>query len=153
MPLLPADVACWLLKTTRPPEVLVPGWAPGEVRRLRRCLRPSYRLGLMVPGGPCLLWLSGRRDPGVHALGTLAAAPDPDGSVEVLLHRLAEPVDRAELVADPAFGTAEVVRMAAGSNPSYLRPAELAAVLARLGPAAPAGWATGQSVARSWRTA
>lgn len=141
MPLLPDDVACWLLKTARPPAAIDPGWRPGTARRVRRCLRPSYRLELMAAGQPCLLWLSGRREPGVHALGVLATAPDPD-TVEVVLHRLAEPVGRAELVVDPGFATAEVVRMPAGSNPSYLRPGQLAPVLDRLDPAdlRAAGW-------------
>ena len=34
-------------------------------------MRPSYRLGLMAAGQPVLLWLSGRRQPGVHAVGVL----------------------------------------------------------------------------------
>lgn len=141
MPLLADDVACWLLKTARPPEVIDPGWRPGTAVRVRRCLRPSYRLELMAAGQPCLLWLSGRQEPGVHALGVLVSPPDPD-TVEVVLHRLAEPLPRAELVVDPGFATAEVVRMPAGSNPSYLRAGELAPVLARLDPAAvrAAGW-------------
>ena len=133
MPLLPADVACWLLKTARPPAAIDPGWRPGTAVRVRRCLRPSYRLGLMAAGQPCLLWLSGPRESGVHAVGVLVAPPDPD-TVEVELHRLAEPLPRAELLLDPAFATAEVIRMPAGSNPSYLRPAQLAPVLARLDP-------------------
>lgn len=137
VPLSGDDVACWLLKTARPPELIAPGWAPGEPVVLRRCLRRSYRLELMLPGQRCLLWLSGRRGPGVHAIGTLLDAPDPDeADLEVVLHRLAEPIARSELLADPAFTTAEVMRMPAGSNPSFLRPAELDAVLDRLHPAA-----------------
>jgi hypothetical protein len=145
VPLTGDDVACWLLKSARPPDLVAPGWAAGEPRRLRRCLRRSYRLELMVPGQRCLLWLSGRVRPGVHALGTVVEPPDPAApapEVEVLLHLLPEPVDRAELRDDPAFATAEVLRMPAGSNPSYLRPAELAAVLTHLDPPTPhaAGW-------------
>lgn len=140
MPLLPADVACWVLKTSRPPDLVAPGWRPGTGRRVRRCLHPSYRLGLMVPGQRCLLWLSGRQDPGVHAIGVLATGPDPD--VDVVLHRLAEPLPRPELLTDPGFGPAEVIRMPFGSNPSYLRPAELTPILDRLDPEArrAAGW-------------
>lgn len=146
MPLLPADVACWLLKTARPPDAVAPGWRPGTSRRVRRCVRRSYRLELMVPGQRCLLWLSGRREPGVHALGVLAVAPDPDApepAVEVVLHRLADPLPRAELLADPGFATAEVVRMPAGSNPSYLGAGQLLPVLDRLDGASrrAAGWA------------
>lgn len=132
------DVACWVIKAT----VL-----PPPAARLPRCLRRSYRLELMAPGQRCLLWLSGRRQPGVHALGRLATAPEPTGdatrqTVDVELHRLADPVPRAELVADPAFAAAEVVRMPAGSNPSWLSPEALDAVLDNVDPAVlrAAGW-------------
>ena len=123
-------------------------------RDLRRCLRPSYRLGLMAPGQRCLLWLSGSHQPGVHAVGTLVGRPRPasgDGrgapEVAVSLLLLAEPLPRAELASAPAFAGAEVLRMPAGSNPSYLTPAQLRVVLDRLEPAVLArdGWA-GRSV-------
>ncbi|MCZ2861204.1 hypothetical protein [Blastococcus sp. VKM Ac-2987] len=130
------DVACWVLKTAAPPEALLPGWGAGEERLLTRCLRPSYRLGLLAPGRPCLLWLSGRQRPGVHAVGTLADHVDdaPGGpSVAVRVRLLDEPVPRAELLTDPAFAGAEVVRMPAGSNPSWLSAGQYAAVLARAG--------------------
>jgi len=132
--LIPGDVACWVLKTSRPPAEIAPGWRPGAERELTRCMRPSYRLGLMTPGQPCLLWLSGRERPGVHALGVLtgSAATDAGGpAVPVRLTMLAEPVDRAELMADPVAGGAEVLRMPAGSNPSWLSRAQFDAVLAR----------------------
>jgi hypothetical protein len=131
------DVGCWVLKTARPPAALVPGWAPGTTRELTRCVRASYRLGLMAAGQPCLLWLSGRDRPGVHALGTLAGpAVHDDGGpvVPVRLALLAEPVDRGELVADPVSRGSEVLRMPAGSNPSWLTAEQFAAVLARVHP-------------------
>ena len=130
------DVACWVLKSSRPPELVLPGWAPGAGAELARCVRPSYRLQLMRPGQPCLLWVSGRDRPGVHALGVLTAAPadGPDGpAVGVRWTRLAEPVDRTELLADPAVREAEVLRMPAGSNPSWLSAAQYAAVLTHVG--------------------
>jgi len=116
------DVACWVLKTAG--DVVV-----GE---LTRCVRPSYRLGLMAPGQPCLLWRSGRHDPGVHALGVLTGEPG-NGEVPVRFTPLADPVPRAELVDDPVFREAEVIRMPAGSNPSWLSAAQYAVVLARTG--------------------
>lgn len=114
------DVACWLLKTARPPDELVPGWPAGATRVLDRCLRRSYRLDLMAPGQRCLLWLSGRQA-GVVALGTLAEAPDRSGppEVRVSLRRLPDPIPRTDLLPTP-FATAEVIRMPFGSNPSYL---------------------------------
>ncbi len=130
-----ADVACWVFKTTEPPAGLVPGWGAGTTRELTRCLRPSYRLDLMADGQPCLLWLSGRHRPGVHALGSLAGLPHHDAGglmVPVQLTLLAEPVDRAELLTDPAARDAEVLRVPAGSNPSWLSRQQFDAVLARV---------------------
>ena len=106
-------------------------------------MRATYRLGLMAPGQVCLLWLSGRTCPGVHAVGTLVAGPggeEPADTVDapggpvvtVRLRLLDDPVPRHELMAAPAFSAAEVARMPAGSNPSYLTAAQLAEVLARL---------------------
>jgi hypothetical protein len=93
----------------------------------------------MAPGQPCLLWRSGRESPGVHALGVLTGAVREDGDgapvVPVRLTPLDEPVPRAELVADPVFREAEVIRMPAGSNPSWLTAAQYAVVLARTDPA------------------
>jgi hypothetical protein len=133
--LTPGDVACWVLKTARPPGDLVSGWRPGTQQELTRCVRPSYRLGLMAAGQPVLLWLSGRQQPGVHALGVLTGAPAMDAGgqvVPVRLRLLVEPIDRAELLADPVAGQAEVLRMPAGSNPSWLSGPQFAAVLARV---------------------
>ncbi len=137
------DVAAWLVKTSRPPAVIEPGWSPGEVRTLQRCVRATYRLGLMTPGQVCLLWLSGQASPGVHAIGTLAVGPGgeepvdtvdaPGGPVVTLaLRLLSEPVPRRELMAAATFASAEVARMPAGSNPSYLTAPQLEEVLARL---------------------
>jgi len=129
------DVACWVLKTNRPPAEVAPGWRPGTEQELTRCVRPSYRLDLMDAGQACLLWLSGRDRPGVHALGTLSGPPGADASgpaVAARLTLLTEPVDRAELLADPAARDAEVLRMAAGSNPSWLSRRQFDAVLARV---------------------
>src|SRR3954471_13266375 len=106
--LTPDDVACWVLKSATPVPLA------GE---LTRCVRASYRLGLMAAGQPCLLWVSGRADPGVHALGALTAGPhDPDGRVDsasgttsgtggpvvpVDLTLLPEPLPREALLTDP----------------------------------------------------
>ncbi|NEK86342.1 hypothetical protein GCU60_11315 [Blastococcus saxobsidens] len=122
------------MKTSASPDRLVPGWSPGEEQLLDRCVRPSYRLDLMAAGQPCVLWLSGRDRPGVHALGTVAGevVDGPGGpAVRVRLRLLADPLPRADLVADAGFRGAEVVRMPAGSNPSWLSAAQFAAVLSR----------------------
>jgi hypothetical protein len=138
-----ADVGCWVLKSTSPPADVVPGWQPGTAQTLTRCVRRSYRLDLMVAGQPCLLWLSGRTAPGVHALGELTGGAEPgdDGwAVRLRLTLLPEPVARAELLIDPVAREAEVLRMPAGSNPSWLSPAQFAAVLARAGESRLGSW-------------
>ena len=131
-----ADVACWVFKSAVAPEGLAAGWQPGASQSLPRCVRPSYRLDLMAADQPCLLWLSGRVDPGVHALGTLTAGPhDTDGGpvVPVTLELLPTPLPRAALLAHPVARDAEVLRMPAGSNPSWLSAEQFAAVLGLLG--------------------
>jgi hypothetical protein len=133
----PGDVGCWVLKSTRPPELIEPGWRVGEAHTTTRCVRRSYRLDLLRAGQPCLLWVSGRTAPGVHALGEVTGeAEERDGGpvVPVRLTRLPAPVARADLLADPAARDAEVLRMPAGSNPSWLSPEQYAAVLAHLPP-------------------
>ncbi|RBY93413.1 hypothetical protein DQ237_18390 [Blastococcus sp. TF02-8] len=137
------DVACWLLKSALVPERLADTWTPGEEVVLDRCVRPSYRLGLMSPGRPCVLWVSGRDRPGVHALGTVTGDVDDRGggpTVPVRLRLLAEPVPRADLAADPDFSRAEVLRMPAGSNPSWLTAGQYAAVLSRVSQADLGPW-------------
>jgi hypothetical protein len=130
------DVACWVLKTTRPPSAIAPGWTASAPQHLDRCVRRSYRLDLVVPGQPCLLWLSGPDRPGVHALGEISDGVEDraDGPVvHVRLTLLTRPVPRAELLSDPRVRDAEVLRMPAGSNPSWLSAEQFAAVLDRAG--------------------
>jgi hypothetical protein len=110
---------------------------------MTRCVRSSYRLGLMAAGQPCLLWLSGRADPGFHAVGALtgpAGTDDGGPVVPVALELLAEPVPRAELLTDARTAGAEVLRMPAGSNPSWLSARQFAAVLERVDDAVLGRW-------------
>ncbi|SDP59346.1 hypothetical protein SAMN05660199_04326 [Klenkia soli] len=126
-----ADVGCWVLKSARLPDLVAPGWAPGTAVDLTRCVRPSYRLGLISVGDPVLLWCSGRADPGVHATGTVTGAVEAsdDGPVVVVRWvRREPPLPRGALLADPVARDAEVLRMPAGSNPSWLSPAQWRAV-------------------------
>jgi hypothetical protein len=130
------DVACWVLKTTRPPSAIAPGWVASAPQFLDRCVRRSYRLDLIAPGQPCLLWLSGRERPGVHALGEITDGVEDRADrpvVHVRLALLAGPISRAQLLSDPRMRDAEVLRMPAGSNPSWLSAEQFAAVLDRAG--------------------
>jgi hypothetical protein len=133
-----ADIACWVFKSAVPTAQLDAGWRPGTARSMTRCVRASYRLDLMAPGQPCLLWVSGRSEPGVHALGSLTGAPrEADGGpiVPVEFTLLPDPLPRAALLLDPVARDAEVLRMPAGSNPSWLSAAQFAVVLDRIGAA------------------
>jgi hypothetical protein len=74
----------------------------------------------------------------VHALGTLTAGPhEADGGpvVTVRLTLLRDPLPRSALLADPVARDAEVLRMPAGSNPSWLSAEQFAVVLDRVGAA------------------
>lgn len=105
-----------------------------------RCVTRSYRTGLVAAGQPVLLWVSGN-DPrvpaGIHAQGhTTGGLEGADGgTTELVMPVVLEPVDppvlRAELVGDPALRRIEVVRMPAGSNPSYVTREQLRELAAR----------------------
>jgi hypothetical protein len=144
VPLTTADIGCWVIKSATAPAGITRGWLGGERREIRRCLRPTYRVGLMVPGQRALLWLSGRQEPGVHAIGRLSSRPvlEPTTSVDVDLWLLTTPVPRDELRDAPALAAAEVLRMPAGSNPSYLSPSQMEGLLGHLDAAevVRAGW-------------
>jgi len=132
-----------VLKSTRPPELIDPTWPAGGARELARCVRRSYRLALVRPGQPCLLWVSGRTEPGVHALGEVTGEAEEGAggpALTVRLTRLPSPVARADLLADLAARDAEVLRMPAGSNPSWLTGDQYAAVLAHLPAGALGPW-------------
>jgi len=134
-----------VIKSATPAERMVPGWVAPTQRVVPRCLRPSYRLDLMAPGQRCLLWRSGRQEPGVHAIGALSGEVGINGGpvVDVELWLLPSPVPREELLRSPALSAAEVLRMPAGSNPSYLSAKQYAALLGHLDAATLklAGWA------------
>ena len=128
----PDTLGAWLIKA-RPDA---PGFgelvASGFRSITHRCVRPGYRAGLVRPGQPVLLWISGRHPDlpaGIHAQGRTTGLPRRSDAVTldlpVALHRLERPVPRPDLLAHPTLCRLEVLRMPAGSNPSFLSPAEL----------------------------
>jgi hypothetical protein len=126
-----------VLKSTRLPAAIDDSWRPGAAVSLTRCVRRSYRLDLIAVGQPCLLWVSGHDRPGVHAVGAVAGPVSDDEhgdgpAVPVRLALLPEPILRADLLTDPRIRDAEVLRMPAGSNPSWLSREQFAAVRDRL---------------------
>jgi hypothetical protein len=109
----------------------------------RWCVRPSYRTELVAAGHPVLLWVSGT-DPdfpvGFHAYGeTTGPCRTEAGQHEMpmRLQPVPSPVPRSVLLLDPVLARAEVVRMPAGSNPSYLDRTEYAALRAAYLPPPP----------------
>ena len=140
------SLGAWLIKgsgsSASTHDLLRTGFA-GVVTR---CVRGSYRTELVEAGQPVLFWISGdvaAHPAGIYAQGwtTGPAVPDPASEPEpdavrrspalVLPLRL-QPVDppvlRTELRSHPDLRALEVLRMPAGSNPSFLTRGQLAAV-------------------------
>jgi hypothetical protein len=95
-----------------------------------RCVRPSYRTDLVEAGQPVLLWISGGAPglvPGIHARGWTTGRVR-DETMPVELSALGAPVLRADLLHHPDLADLEVLRMPAGSNPSYVTLEQLAAL-------------------------
>lgn len=132
-PAVRADtLGAWLVKArTAEPETLE-HLRDGFARVRSRCVRPSYRTGLVRAGQPVLLWLSGtdaEHPAGLYASGR-TTGPSQDDLMPVSLEPLARPLLRSELVEHPGLAGMEVLRMPAGSNPSYVTPQQLAALTA-----------------------
>ena len=99
------------------------------------CVRATYRTGLVAAGQPVLLWVSGneaQHPAGIYARGRTTGGAA-DGTMPVELTALSQPLLRSHLVGHPDLAGMEVLRMPAGSNPSYVTPAQLR-VLADLDP-------------------
>jgi hypothetical protein len=74
-----------------------------------------------------LLWVSGSEPglpAGIHARGRTTGPAD-DGVMPMVLVPLDQPLLRSELVGHPDLAALEVLRMPAGSNPSYVTPGQL----------------------------
>ncbi len=93
-----------------------------------RCVRPTYRTELVEAGQRVLLWVSGTEPglpAGIYARGRTTGAAS-DGVIPVELVPVATPLLRSELVGHPELSGMEVLRMPAGSNPSYVTHDQLA---------------------------
>jgi hypothetical protein len=91
-----------------------------------RCVQPSYRTGLIRKHQPVLLWISGgdpQHPSGIYATGRTTGPAGLVGSelaMPLRLRAVAPVVLRDELLAHGGLSDLEVLRMPAGSNPSYL---------------------------------
>ena len=128
-------LGAWLVKAT--------GAAPSTAQHVRAgfvgveswCARPTYRTELVEAGQPVLLWVSGTESAhpaGIYARGR-TTGPASEGVMPMTLVPLEEPLLRAELVGHPDLSSLEVLRMPAGSNPSFVTPDQLV-VLAAMNP-------------------
>jgi hypothetical protein len=148
-------VAAWLFKANPDVwDVLAFLRSGADVDSWR--MAPSYRVDLVAPGQPAVLWVTGPANgphvPGVWAVGEICGevfedVGDPDDDlwrdqgarhqvrphVEMSMTVLAEPVSRMDLVEDPRFAEAEIVRRPRMGSPLALRPVELEAILDRAG--------------------
>ena len=120
-------LGAWLLKAD-PRHAPVEEWLRTDFGTLgTRCVRTTYRTRLVQEGQPVLLWVSGSDPgfpPGIYAHGH-ATGPvrvdDESGPVLPLRLRTTDPmVPRRELLASPELHHLEVLRMPAGSNPSFI---------------------------------
>ena len=140
MPASPAltaeSLGAWLLKVNPAAGALAELVGTGFENVATRCVRPSYRTELVATGQPVLLWVSGgdpRYPRGIHAHGrtTGPVVDGPEGPVMPVQLRPLDPIVlREELRAHSELSGLEVLRMPAGSNPSYLDRTQYAALCA-----------------------
>jgi hypothetical protein len=130
------DVGAWLF-TCHPGEF-------AEIRGGRAldgfCGRPTYRLDLVAPDQPAVLWVSGsaaaRPQPGIWMVGRTTGEVDRAAArprIGLALDLLAEPLPREVLRADPRTARLEVLRVPQASNPSIVTPAEWKVITELLG--------------------
>ena len=121
---LTADtLGAWLFKATGSEPATQAHLRTGFADVRARCVRPTYRTDLVAAGQRVLLWVSGT-GAGVHAHGH-TTGPARDGEVPLVLTPLDPPLLRSELVGHADLAGLEVLRMPAGSNPSFVTPAQL----------------------------
>lgn len=121
----------------------------------------SYRVDLVGVGQPCVLWVTGgRHSPttGVWAVGAIASDPYEvvqdeavRPCVDVDLCPLSEPVRLIELLEDPRFSTAEIIRAPRVVSPVALAPPEVDAIAELLGSETASVTDSGRSLAFPWR--
>lgn len=97
------------------------------------CVARTYRRELIGPNQPALLWVSGSDRtgprPGLWAVGRTAGPVEgPQATVDLRLRLLDEPVARDIVAQVAGLESLEVLRIPAGSNPSWVTEAEFAAL-------------------------
>lgn len=144
----PATLGAWLIKAS-PTTYPIAGWIREQPDEpiTAWSVQQNYRSAMMDAGQPIYLWVSGNgRDiePGVWGYGQTSGpcevgaadgqwlAPEAAARATyfamVEIDFLASPVKRSVLRSDPRFADLEVLRMPAGSNPSFLTNDQAAAM-------------------------
>jgi hypothetical protein len=137
-------LGAWLLKSS-PDSSPVDEFVRTDFATVtERCVLPTYRADGVDAGQPVLFWVSGndeRHPAGIYAQGHTTGPTQPEGDQLVMPVRLTgidPPILRRELLTHPRLSQLEVIRMAAGSNPSFLTREQLRE-LGRLYPQVVAG--------------
>jgi hypothetical protein len=119
-------LGAWLVKA-RPDGLALDDLVTSGFRGLTsRCVRSSYRTGLIGKDQPVLLWISGgdpQHPSGIYATGHTTGPAGLVGNelaMPLRLRAVSPVVLRAALLAHRGLSDLEVLRMPAGSNPSYL---------------------------------
>jgi hypothetical protein len=120
------NLGAWLIKA-RPDGLPLDDLVKSGFRGLTsRCVRPTYRTGLVREDQPVLLWVSGgdpRYPSGIYATGRTTGPAGPvqhELAMPLRLRAVSPVVLREELMSQSGLSELEVLRMPAGSNPSYL---------------------------------
>lgn len=145
-----AEFGAWLFKCNpRLRDFQACMAAAADDRITQWCVARTYRATLIRSGQPVMLWVSGSDaggpTPGIWAVGQTtsdASATETEGSGEshrdmgqsdlragLRLRPLREPVPRAVLRYVPGLEYLEVLRIPAGSNPSWVTRTEFDALL------------------------
>lgn len=128
-------LGAWLVKASGREPSTRAHVRDGFVDVSTRCVQPTYRTDLVAAGQRVLLWVSGTErglPAGIYARGH-TTGPAEAGVMPVALTPLPVPLLRSELVGHPDLAAIEVLRMPAGSNPSFVTHEQLR-VLAELCP-------------------
>lgn len=159
------DVGAWVFKGNPDDvwdyfgELEDSGRQPGEIEQGAWTLGPTYRSQMVEQGDLVVLWITGKHSPGIYEIGVVSGPLERDvidtgyliddsrRSKEVWCAPfrtvlLSDPVPRADLKADPEIGDCEQFRIPVISNPTYLTPRELQALVGHLMPKdmKAAGW-------------
>ncbi len=124
-----ATLGAWLVKASPAGLPIGEAVATGFRDITSRCVRPTYRVELVREGQPVLLWVSGQdrlHPAGIYARGRTTGPADEE--MPVRLAPVDPVVTREQVRQVPGLETLEVLRMPAGSNPSFLDAREYAAL-------------------------